>query len=153
MHSVLFVCTANQCRSPMAEGLLRLKVGVDNPGWRIESAGTWASDGSPVSLNSYLVLDSLGYDLRSHQSRTVDLEMIASYQLILVMERGHKEALRIEFPEMAGQIFLVSEMINKKFDIVDPVGGPLTEYQATAREINMIIEQGFEMICQLSDEG
>jgi len=83
----------------------------------------------------------------------VDLEMIASYQLILVMERGHKEALRIEFPEMAGQIFLVSEMINKKFDIVDPVGGPLTEYQATAREINMIIEQGFEMICQLSDEG
>jgi protein-tyrosine phosphatase len=153
MHSVLFVCTANQCRSPMAEGLLRLRVGVDNPDWRIESAGTWANDGVPASINSVLVLDGLGYDLTNHQSRMVSLEMLAAYQLILVMEKGHKEALCIEFPEMAGRIYLLSEMIEKVFNIDDPVGGPQAEYQATAREIDMILDQGFDKISRLSDEG
>jgi protein-tyrosine-phosphatase len=151
-HSVLFVCTANQCRSPMAEGLLRLRVGVDDCGWRIDSAGTWANDGAPASINSILALDALGYDLRSHQSCTVNLDMIASHQLILVMERGHKEALRVEFPEMASRIYLLSEMIDKVFNIDDPVGCPLAEYQATAREINMILEQGSDKVSQLSDE-
>jgi protein-tyrosine-phosphatase len=153
MHSVLFVCTANQCRSPMAEGLLRLRVGVNNPEWRIESAGTWAIDGVPASYNSVLVLDGLGYDLSNHKSRTVNLEILDSHKLILVMERGHKEALCVEFPEVASQIYLLSEMINKVFDIDDPVGSPLAEYRATAREINTIMEQGFDKISQLSDEG
>ena len=152
MHSVLFVCTANQCRSPMAEGLLHLRVGLDNPQWRITSAGTWAFDGSPATVNAVLVLKEHDYDLSTHKSRTVDLQLVESHQLILVMERNHKEALQVEFPQYAGRIYLLSEMIDRGFNIHDPVGEPLSEYQTMFSEFEQILERGFDKIVQLSRE-
>jgi len=152
MHSVLFVCTANQCRSPMAEGLLRLRVGLNNPEWRIGSAGTWTSDGLPATNNAIEVLSELDYDLSDHRSRQVDQHILASYQLVLVMERNHKEALKVEFPKLAGRIFLLSEMIDKNYNIDDPIGGPLVEYQTTANEIEQILKQSFDRIEILSTE-
>lgn len=153
MHSVLFICTANQCRSPLAEGLLRLQVGLDNPDWQISSAGTWAYDGTPATQNSVVVLKERGLDLSNHSSRTVNGEMIADHRLVLTMEKGHKEALRVEFPKLAGRIYLLSEMIDQVFEIADPVGRPLAEYQATARDIESILTRGFDKISRLSDEA
>jgi protein-tyrosine-phosphatase len=150
MHSVLFVCTANQCRSPMAEGLLKLRVGLDNDEWRITSSGTWADDGSPASVNAVTVMKERGFDLTAHESQTVNQELISEHRLILTMERGHKEALRLEFPQSAGKIFLLSEMIGKIFDIDDPVGSPIIEYQDTAREIDAILGSGFSRLAELS---
>lgn len=152
MHSVLFVCTANQCRSPMAEGLLRLRVGDDNVDWRIESAGTWALEGTPATPHAITALKERGYDLDGHRSRLVNLQLLQPFALILTMERGHKEALRIEFPEIASRVYLLSEMIGKVFNIDDPVGSPLKEYRATAQEIDQILDQGFTHIERLSRE-
>lgn len=153
MHSILFVCTANQCRSPMAEGLLRLRVGLDNPDWLIESAGTWAVDGAPATAHAVSTLKERGYDLGYHRSRLVTRALLEPYQLILTMERGHKEALQIEFPEFKDRAYLLSEMIGKQFNIEDPIGYPLSEYQATARDIDQILEQGFERISRLAEQG
>ncbi len=152
MHSVLFICTANQCRSPLAEGLLRLRVGIENPNWRISSAGTWAYDGAPATRFSLQVLSERGCDLNGHASRTVNKALVDSHRLILTMERGHKEALRIEFPKARERIFLLSEMIGKDFEIDDPIGHPLEDYQAAGREIDGILDQGFEKLSQLSSE-
>ncbi len=153
MHSVLFICTANQCRSPLAEGLLRMRVGVDNPAWRIRSAGTWAEDGAPITYNSELVLRKRGLDLSAHQACSVNQELVDTHQLVLTMTRSHKEALRLEFNKAAGRIFLLSEMIGKVFDIADPVGRPYSDYEETAQEIDMILEKGYEKIVRLSDES
>lgn len=153
MHSVLFICTANQCRSPLAEGLLRLRVGLDNPAWRISSAGTWAEDGAPITYNSQLVLEKRGLDLSEHQSCSVDQELIEAHQLILTMTRSHKEALRIEFSQAVGRIFLLSEMVDRVYDIADPVGQPYNAYAETAEEIEMILEQGYAKILALSQEA
>jgi protein-tyrosine phosphatase len=147
--SILVVCTANICRSPMAEALLKARV---PPGehWRIESAGTWAMDGQLVSTNTQLVLQQRGLDASLHRSRSVNSELIKDFNLILVMEPGHKEALQVEFPQAAGRIFLFSEMVGMKYPVVDPYGRPLKDYLDTARELDQIFEAGFETIARLA---
>ena len=153
MRSVLFVCTANICRSPMAEGLMKHKVLNKNEEWFVGSAGTWAINGEPAALNSQRAMQEMEIDIRSHRSRLVTRELLDSYQLVLTMESGHKEALRVEFPEYASRIYLLSEMVGKKFDIADPIGGPMVDFRETANEIDRIIMDGFKKIEILSGES
>jgi protein-tyrosine phosphatase len=144
MPSVLFVCTANICRSPLAMALFRhrLEQQGELPGWRIESAGTWAMEGEPPALKSIMLLGRRGINLRSHRSRTVSRELLQSFDLILTMERGHKEALRAEFPEIAGRTFLLTEMVGENRDIIDPMGGSLEAFELTIRDLEDIFERG-----------
>ena len=151
MHTVLFVCTANICRSPMAMGLLRKKVG-QSVGWRIESAGTWSILGEPPAWNTQLVLDQRGINVRDHRSRPVHLELLREFMLILVMEAGHKEALQVEFPEIADRVHLVSEMIGATYNIPDPMGNSFESFEETAKEFEQILDQGFEKISQLAED-
>jgi protein-tyrosine phosphatase len=144
MPSVLFVCTANICRSPLAMALFRhrLEQQGELPGWRIESAGTWAMEGEPPALKSIMLLGRRGINLRSHRSRTVSRELLQSFDLILTMERGHKEALRAEFPEIASRTFLLTEMVGENRDIIDPMGGSLEAFELTIRDLEDIFERG-----------
>lgn len=147
MHSVLFVCTGNLCRSPMAMTIMR---SLANDSWRIESAGTWAVNGQPASYNAELAMQELGLDLSQHQAQRVTRELLAGFSLVLVMERNHKEALRIEFPEFKNRIYLLSEMIDQYFDVADPYGSDLADYRATARELAGILKKGYAQIEDLS---
>jgi protein-tyrosine-phosphatase len=149
---VLFICTANICRSPMAQAILLdllKKEHLDSPDWQVESAGTWALDGKPASKNSELVMSRRGLDVRGHRSRTVTAEMIADSDLVLTMEAVHKEALQQEFPWAAGRIFLLTEMAGETESVDDPYGGPVKEYEKTARLLEEIIEKGMPQIIRL----
>lgn len=155
--SVLFVCTANICRSPMATALFKHKLAQasqTNPAlllnWRVESAGTWAREGEPASERSQLVMQGRGLDISAHRSRTVSLELLSSFNLILVMEKGHKEALKAEFPDLSNRIFMISEMAGYQRDIRDPILGTMVDYQNTARELDQLLTMGFEKILQLA---
>ena len=152
MHSVMFVCTANICRSPMAMGLMRKLVQASGSDWRVESSGTWAINGEPAAINTQKVLEARGIDIRSHRSRLITRELMRQFNLILTMERGHKEALSIEFPDLAGRVHLLSEMVGDVYDINDPIGGPLVDFQDTAKEIDQIFSDGFEKIEALSED-
>ena len=156
MRSVLFVCTANICRSPMASEIFKHKVSkLENPAeWRIESAGTWAADGNPAVQNAQLTLASLyKVDLSNHSSRVVSRKLLSSFNLILTMEKGHKEALQVEFPELAGRVYLLSEMVGEKREIHDPIGGTPFDFRDTARELDRILTEGFDKIRQLAGSG
>jgi protein-tyrosine phosphatase len=153
MPSVLFVCTANICRSPMAAALFKHKLDKDGQleKWRVESAGTWARDGYQAATTSQDLLEKQGLSLKEHLSRSITTKLMGQFNLILTMERGQKEALRVEFPEVGDRIFLLTEMIGDCRDIKDPIGGPEEDYQKTIQEIEDILEKGYPRILQLAN--
>jgi len=133
----------------MAMGLLTNKVAA-SPEWRIESAGTWSYEGQPVVENTRQVLEARGITITGFRSRTVHLDLLRQFNLILTMEAGHKEALEIEFPSIANRVYLLSEMVSEHNDIPDPIGQPIDEFEKLAGELEQMIDQGFERIQELA---
>jgi protein-tyrosine phosphatase len=78
--------------------------------------------------------------------------MIASNNLTLVMERGQKEALIAAFPEFASRVLMLSELVGEVQDIVDPIGGPLQDFEDTAQEIDQILSRGYKTIYRLAED-
>ncbi len=144
MPTILFVCTANICRSPVAEALFADWVKRQGlPGeWQVRSAGTWAEAGAPASTFSRAVLAEQGLDLAEHKAQRVDGELIASADLVLCMTRSHLEALRAEFPQAAGKIILMSQMVGFSYDVPDPYGGPRRGFEEMVKELRDMIERG-----------
>ncbi len=153
MASIIVLCTANMCRSPMAEALLKRKLEgrPDTADWRVESAGTWTITDRPVASRTLEVMLRLfGIDLTAHRSRLVKRSLLRPFDLILVMEAGQKEAIRVEFPELASRVFLLYEMVGLKRDVSDPIGGAAKDFEDTAREIDDLLTRGLERIIQLA---
>ena len=152
MPRVLFVCTGNTCRSPMAEAFFRrrLKASVRGESWEVGSAGTRPIDGSSATGSTVAAMRAYGLDLGSHRAGCVSAELLARYDLILTMEAGQLEALRIEFPGAAPRVQLFSDAAGSGGDVADPIGQPPEVYQAVAAEIEALIEQGFDRLCQLA---
>jgi protein-tyrosine phosphatase len=153
MRSILFVCTANQCRSPMAAALFQNLVEQKKlPGpWKIESAGTWAAEGYPAVTKTRLALAKWGMDISNHRSRRVTGELIRTFDLVLTMEAGQKEALQAEYPDWAEHIYLLGEMAAGQMEeIPDPIGGPLQDFENIAARIETCLELGVVRILALS---
>ncbi len=152
MPTILFVCTANICRSPMAMALFQRKLQTRGmaAGWQVTSAGTWALEGKPAAEHGQTLMKELGMDLSAHRARTVTGPMLEDADLILTMEHNQKEAMCAEFPAEAPRIFLLSELSGYPRDVPDPYGGPLEEYRETAQEISGYIDKGFPRMLELA---
>ena len=120
--------------------------------WEIGSAGTWTQDGLPAMPLAARALAEHEPALRSHRSRLIDRALVDHYRLIVVMERSHQEALRIEFPHAASRILLLSELSGPAYDVEDPVGGGLDEYQHTAEELRRLLDAGADRLRALAHE-
>jgi protein-tyrosine-phosphatase len=119
---------------------------VPSQPWRVESAGTWGIDGSDITLSVKQVLTEMEINPEHHSARTVNKSMLDEFDLILTMEKGQKEALKVEFPGSAGRVYMLSEMIGERFEIRDPMGEPIDKFRQCARTIDSILTQGFDKI-------
>ena len=140
---VLFVCTGNTCRSPMAEGLLRKALAGRND-FTVGSAGVAASKGGSASPETLGILKKRGASLDGFKSRPVNESMLAQASHVFAMTEGHLAALESRFPQFSDKYFLVREFsgISDKrqgIDVPDPIGMGLPAYEEVAKVFDAAI--------------
>ncbi|MBI5394057.1 MAG: ribose 5-phosphate isomerase B [Verrucomicrobia bacterium] len=131
MKTILFVCTGNICRSPMAEGWARRLLGK-RADITVISAGLGAPDGQPASAHAVTVMRQVGVDITGFQSQRVTPSVVAQADFIFGMTRGHVDSIILMYPEAAEKVFLMREFDDSvpshEKDIPDPIGGPIESY-------------------------
>lgn len=151
MKTILFVCTANQCRSPMAQGLMQRK--LEQEGDADEICAAWAGvdalNGCRATENSIKAMAARGIDIGEHRSRAITNEILENAALVLTMERAHAKAIRTLFPVHSQRVQLLTHMAGLDGDVADPVGGTLERYNRTAQEIEELIEKGYTEMTRL----
>lgn len=154
MSSVLFVCTGNQFRSPIAAEAFREQLARDGrtAQWRVDSAGTWTSTGRGVLRESVELAKSFGLNLEGHTTRGLDTGLLEDADVILVMETGHKESIQVEFPFTRNKVHLLSEVLDGvAYDIPDPAGS-VGEAREIIRELVEMIRKGAGRIYKLAEK-
>lgn len=157
-YVILFVCSGNSCRSPMAEGLLKSMLPDDiKEKVVVESAGTLGIEGQPATPLAIAVADELGVDLRDHVSTGLSRERLEEADLILVMAPEHRDYIRRFYPEVLDNVFLLRQFDRDPDDVAnavieDPIGGDLEVYRACIslihEELQRVLPRIREMVLE-----
>jgi glycine hydroxymethyltransferase len=153
MKTILFVCTGNVCRSPMAEGLLRRALD-GREGFRVLSAGVGAMEGQPPSSHAIGVMRELGIDIASTRSRMLTAGLVDEAAYIFGMTHGHVDSITLLYPQAAERTFLVREFDETlepfEKDIPDPIGGSYDLYRQCRDQIEQSLPSLMSFIEQTS---
>ena len=162
MPSVLFVCTANRFRSPLAAGIFqkalaeeeRERVASWNVGkasdWDVASAGLQAMPLQPVLPDVLEAASLLGIDLSDHRSQRVQDLDLSGWDLIVVMQESHRIALQDQYPELQERIYLLSHVVEyESYDIPDVHNSP-QGVMGVCAVLNELIRRSLSYICVLA---
>ncbi len=178
---VLILCTANQCRSPMAEALLRQRLTEHGLSVSVSSAGLYPA-GSPATAEAIRAMADRGLDIRAHRSRQLDVGLLAGAELVIGMTREHVREVAVIDGSALARAFTLKELVRRggeigprrrgesvtawlaragvgrrreallgighdpDYDVEDPVGRPLGDYQVTAAELEDLIDRLIDLV-------
>lgn len=150
MIRILFVCTGNTCRSPMAEAILKSK---SIPNIEVKSAGVFAIDGGDASDHTQAVLKE-NQIAHQHRSSMLTKEMVDWSTHILTMSRGHKSTVINMFPEALNKTFTITEFAgdSRNGDVVDPYGGTIDIYRYTYQELSEKVSKVIKRLQKENEE-
>lgn len=137
---ILVVCTANICRSPMGEGLIRHALAAeDEPlkSLKVISAGVAARDGVEISENSVVSLKKVGIDMADHISQPVTQQLLDEALLVICMTESHRAVIRAQAQPVPTELRLFREFMPREAEkeVPDPYGGPLKLYEICRDEL------------------
>ncbi|HTV75444.1 MAG TPA: serine hydroxymethyltransferase, partial [Candidatus Baltobacteraceae bacterium] len=152
MKTILFICTGNVCRSPMAEALFRRA--ADGRGeFRALSAGIGAMDGQPPTQHSVQAMRELGIDISEQRSRMLTADLVRQADFIFGMTHGHVDTIALLYPSAAEKTFLLREFDETldpfEKDISDPIGSPYEIYVQCRDQI----EQGIAALLKFMEQN
>lgn len=149
--NILFVCTGNTCRSPMAEGIFKSMLEERNiESMNISSAGISAFETESANQKAINTLIKDGINIKEHKARQISSEIIKDSDLILTMTSSHKNIILSSIPELSNKIYTLKEyaylinnenVIGRNLDIADPFGGDYNIYERCALEIKTYLEK------------
>lgn len=152
VRNILFVCTGNTCRSPLAEGFLKKLLEKSSySDMEIGSAGLAALPGSSASFHSVQVALENSVSLAEHKARLLTAELIEQADLILVMESGHRHQLVDRHPQTSGKIYLLRHFArygSRERGIPDPYGLSLEGYRFCFEDIKECVLSLHEWLLQ-----
>ena len=141
MKHVLFLCSGNTCRSPMAEAIAKEIFSEKKMNISVSSRGIYAFNGETVSENAVLAMKELGIsiDISSYRAVGVIRDDINGADYIFTMTQSHKEFVENNSPHKAESLFTIGEYTDHHKDIRDPFGGDINHYIACAAELKELI--------------
>ncbi|MCS7265815.1 MAG: low molecular weight protein arginine phosphatase [Armatimonadetes bacterium] len=149
---VLFVCTGNLCRSPMAEYLTRNLAEQKDVNVEVKSAGIWTVQGEPATEETIAVLEELGIDAKGHRSQSLDWDLIDWADIILTMEKWQKHRILAKAQDAEGKVFTLTEFVGEEGEIPDPYGTAREAYRKVRDQIQRLIEKLLDKIVNLQNQ-
>ena len=150
---ILFVCTANVCRSPMAEAIFNALAEERGLLWRAESAGVAALVDEDITPNARAALDEVGIYTGEHRARQVSEEMMGEADLVLGMGPRHVATLRRRFGDLSEGVYALPQYAlgaPPEEGIPDPYGQTMTAFRASVRQL---LEYTEALVGRLEREG
>jgi protein-tyrosine phosphatase len=148
LKNILFVCSGNTCRSPLAEGIARAALKTRSPQeWAVSSAGTGTTDGLPASEHSIEIARRQGIDIAGHRSRLLDAAMVEEADLIVTMGARHRSTVGMIDGDALDYTVLITEFGDDfEGDVPDPIGGDEHTYAHTYEMIERCVDTMIEKL-------